>query len=226
MPAHGRPSRKSISATFFAFLFTTALFYLYATTDLLRQDYFPSNPFHLDDPQTHDLPCRLLPGANDTVIVLKTGSTELQNKLPVNLATTLRCYPNHLIVSDYAQTYHGETIVDALQDVDTTYKESHADFALYRQLQTSGGRASLDSSELSSPTSNSQDTPTTTTTTTTSNNANTINDKTGNPTNPGWRLDKWKFLPMLQQALHRFPARTRNGTSLSKQTPTSSGAPC
>jgi hypothetical protein len=78
---HGRPSRKSIGVT--AFFFTTALFYLYATTDLLRQDYFPSNPFHLNARHPRDLPCRNLPGANDTVVILKTGSTEFQDKLPI-----------------------------------------------------------------------------------------------------------------------------------------------
>ena len=193
----GRPGRKSIGLT--AFFFTTALFYLYATTDLLRQDYFPSNPFRLDALNPRDLPCRNFPGANDTVVILKTGSTELQDKLPVHLNTTLRCYPNHLIVSDYAETYHGESIIDALEDVDASYKDSHADFALYRKLQTSGGRAALDPSELSGPASGPQDIRIENL------DGLTNSTKSGKPTNPGWRLDKWKFLPMLNQTLNRFP---------------------
>jgi hypothetical protein len=189
-----------------AFFFTTALIYLYATTDLLRQDYFPSNPFHLSALHPRDLPCKHLPGANDTVVILKTGSTELQDKLPVHLTTTLRCYPNHLIVSDYAETYHGETVIDVLEDVDPIYKDSYEDFALYRKLQTSGGRASLTASELSGPASGPidilLDNPTTT-----NDSSNNNNTKTGKPTNPGWRLDKWKFLPMLNQTLHHFPSK-------------------
>jgi len=200
----GRPSRRSIGLT--AFFFTTALFYLYATTDLLRHDYFPSNPFRLGALHSGELPCRSLPGANDTVVVLKTGSTELQDKLPIHLSTTLRCYPNHLIVSDYAETYHGEPIIDALEDVDPSYKASHPDFALYRKLQTSGGRASLAPSELSGPRSGPQDLPAPNDPTTTTNNTPT-DAKSGKPTNPGWRLDKWKFLPMLNQTLARFPAK-------------------
>ena len=63
------------------------------------------------------LPCLDLPGASDAVVVLRTGSTELQDKLPVHLSTTLQCYPNHLVFSDYEETHHGETIVDALSSV-------------------------------------------------------------------------------------------------------------
>jgi hypothetical protein len=132
------------------------------------------------------LPCSELPGANDTVVVMKTGSTELQDKLPVHLRTTLRCFSNHMIFSDFAEQYQNEHILDALEDVDPTIKATHPDFALYRQLQQAG-RTSLDPAELSGPVSLPQE------------------GTTGNLGNPGWRLDKWKFLPMARRTLQEYP---------------------
>lgn len=130
--------------------------------------------------------CQGLPGANDTVVVLKTGSTELEDKLPVHLKTTLSCYENHLIFSDLAERYQDEIILDALEEVDPTIKATHPDFALYRQLRESG-RASLEPSQLSGPRSLPPD------------------DTTGKASNPGWKLDKWKFLPMIRKTLQGYP---------------------
>lgn len=129
--------------------------------------------------------CLDIPGANDTLVVLKTGSTELQDKLPVHIATTLRCYPNQLVFSDHEEQFQGISILDALEDVDAEFKENHDDFELYRRLQQYG-RASLDSSELSGPVSGPS-------------------GGSGKPLNPGWRLDKWKFLPMMRKTLQLHP---------------------
>lgn len=63
-----------------------------------------------------ELPCRSLPGANETLVILRTGSTELEERLPVHLSTSFRCFPNHLIFSDLDEDYHGEHILDALAD--------------------------------------------------------------------------------------------------------------
>ena len=133
-----------------------------------------------------DLPCRKLPGAEDVLVVLKTGSTEFQDKLPIHLNTTLRCYPNYLIFSDYAETYHGVPILDALEFVDPEVKENNKDFEIYRRLQEGGGRSALDPSELSGPFSKPP-------------------PATGKPENPGWKIDKWKFLPMVNRTLHEYP---------------------
>lgn len=174
----GRLSRRSIGVIA-AFLITVSI-YLYTHSELVVDR--PSQR----TTQLATLPCKLLPGANDIVIILKTGSTEFQDKLPIHLTTTLRCYPNHLIFSDHAEHYQGETIIDALADVDPVFKTSHEDFDLYRQLQK-GGRASLSPSDLSGPASYTQ------------------HDTNGKPTNAGWRLDKWKFLPMIKKTLQEFP---------------------
>lgn len=143
-------------------------------------------PSH-DVQQTHEnLSCRDLPGAEDVVVVLKTGSTELADKLPIHLNTTLRCYPNYLIFSDYAETFHGESVLDALEYVAPEVKENNHDFEIYRRLQKGGGRSALKPTELSGPFSKPP-------------------PATGKPDNPGWKLDKWKFLPMVNRTLHEYP---------------------
>lgn len=175
----GRLSRRSTLAATAISIFV--LLYLYKHFDLAADSLAYRSPV------SHSaLHCATLRKADDTVVILKTGSTELQDKLPIHLKTTLKCYPNHLIFSDYAERYGDETILDALEDVDPVFQNSHEDFALWRQLQK-GGRASLNPSELSGPASYPQ------------------HDTVGKPTNPGWRLDKWKFLPMIRKTLQTFP---------------------
>ncbi|KAK3703378.1 hypothetical protein LTR37_014484 [Vermiconidia calcicola] len=131
------------------------------------------------------LPCRSLPGANETLVVIRTGSTELQERFSIHLSTTLRCYPNHLIFSDYEEDYHGEHIIDALESVDSEVLANHADFALYRRLKDHG-RAGLQPWELSG--SDSQ-----------------AIQGVGKDENPGWKLDKWKFLPMVNRTFYGYP---------------------
>ncbi|THY44426.1 hypothetical protein D6C99_06778 [Aureobasidium pullulans] len=138
-----------------------------------------------DLPEDIHLPCQYLPGANDTLVVLKTGSTEIQDRLPVHLATTLRCYPNYMIFSDHEEEFQGEHIFDALEGVNPDIIAHHADFELYRSLKQSG-REVLQSDDLSG-----SDTEAT--------------QLHGKPENPGWKLDKWKFLPMINKTYHERP---------------------
>lgn len=131
------------------------------------------------------LPCSRLPGADSTLVVLRTGATELEARLPAHLSTTLRCYPHHVIFSDYQETFPGKPILDALEFVSPEIKASNADFELYRRLQQ-GGRAGLNASELSDADSKPV-------------------SLIGNTDNPGWKLDKWKFLPIVNQTLYLYP---------------------
>lgn len=135
--------------------------------------------------ESKDLPCRSLQGADETLVILRTGSTELDDRFRVHLSTTLRCYPNHLLFSDFEEDYHGEHIRDALSSVSANIKNHHADFAIYRRLQD-GGRKILHPSELSGSPSKAD-------------------IKTGNLKNPGWKLDKFKFMPMVNQTFHEYP---------------------
>lgn len=133
------------------------------------------------------LPCHDLPGANETLVVLKTGAGEIEDKVPIHLQTTFNCYPNTVIFSDFGETFMDHTVVDVLDDVSSDFKESHADFDLYRRLQREG-REALAPSELSGPSVR----PT---------------DSNGKPTVPGWTLDKYKFLPMMRKTLEDHPKR-------------------
>lgn len=46
-----------------------------------------------------------LPGANDTLVIMRTGATEIQDKLPIHLTTTLLRYPNYSIFSDHEEEF-------------------------------------------------------------------------------------------------------------------------
>lgn len=131
------------------------------------------------------LPCHDLAGANDTVVILRTGATELNDRLPIHFSTTLQCYPNHLIFSDYEEVFHDELIIDALETVSENILMNHDDFELHRRLRRLG-RSALGLSELSGADSEAV-------------------QWHGKVENPGWKLDKWKFLPMVNRTIHEYP---------------------
>lgn len=137
------------------------------------------------EPQSTGLPCSNLESANDTLVVLRTGSTEIDDRLLVHLTTSLRCFSQYLIFSDLEEHYHGEHIIDALSSVSDDIKASHEDFEIYRRLQHHG-RAILDPSDLSGF-------------------PEAFEKMSGNAQNPGWKLDKWKFMPMINRTMHDHP---------------------
>lgn len=122
------------------------------------QDFFKTTH---EDSQFKDLP-----GANDTLVIMRTGSTELPDKLPIHLTTTLRRYPNFMIFSDFGEEYEGHVIIDALQSVSPRMKELSPDFDLWRRLQQYG-RTMLRPDELSGK-------------------AIWVDQGTGKAANPGW----------------------------------------
>ncbi|KAH9816035.1 glycosyltransferase family 31 protein, partial [Teratosphaeria destructans] len=137
------------------------------------------------DDGTHLLPCAELPGANDTVVSMKTGATELEAKLPVHLHTTMRCFPNTLIYSDMDEDFQGRHMIDVLNHTRPDVRLSNPDFELWRRLNRLG-RAGLKPGEVLG----------------------------GNPslaggmvkaTHPGFKLDKWKWLSMVNATYHEFP---------------------
>lgn len=131
--------------------------------------------------------CQNLPGADEVLVIMKTGSTELEARLPVQLSTTLQCFPNLMLFSDSAEVFQGHTIIDALESVSPSSKNNNADFELYRRLRAHG-RESLALDELHGMP-----------------NEATQESRTGNAENPGWKLDKWKNLPMVNRTLHEYP---------------------
>lgn len=139
-----------------------------------------SRTFH-STTQLHP-PCWSLPGANETVVILKSGSTEITQRLPIHLSTTMQCYPNRIIFSDYEEDFAQEHVFNAIEDVSPDLLASDPEFELYRELQSSR-REQLQMPGLSEQAMQWQ----------------------GNLENPGWKLDKWKFLPMVNRTLHEFP---------------------
>lgn len=79
--------------------------------------------------------CLNAPGADRVMIVLKTGASEIYEKLPTHLITLFRCTHHYLIFSDLPQTYSDYQIHDALDTVSDAYKNDHQDFEFYRKLQ-------------------------------------------------------------------------------------------
>ena len=136
-------------------------------------------------PPKEQLPCQKLKGGEEVLVVMRTGATEIKDKLPAHLNTTLQCYNNYIIFSDYEEDFEGHHVYDLLANVEDEIKTNHTDFALWRRLRAKG-RESLDDSELSGAVS--EDT-----------------GALGKVWNDGWRLDKWKFLPMAVRTLELYP---------------------
>lgn len=120
--------------------------------------------------------CRPLPGIEDVLVVLKTGITEAQDKVPVHIRTTLRCIPHKLIVSDYEEDIAGLRTRDVFQNASDSVL-AQRDFAIYLRAKAQGRAGLLQ-----------QD------------HTKVANGPSGMMDNPGWKLDKWKFLPMVQEA--------------------------
>jgi hypothetical protein len=119
---------------------------------------------------------------DDVFVVLKTGATESQAKVPVQIRTTLQCVPNYAIFSDYEETISGVPTYDVLSNVTEATMNSEPEFNIYHRLQQVG-REGLTDEEW----------------------GDHENGPFGKTNNPGWKLDKWKFLPMIDGALEAMP---------------------
>lgn len=128
------------------------------------------------------LPCAELKGAQDILVIMKTGATEAHLKLPQHFATTFRCIPHFVVYSDLEETIDGHLVLDALDGIDLSTQDAHEDFALYRQLQDAReeGRSAIEQ---------------------------VLNGKHDDDEEDhrGWNLDKWKFLPLLDKAFQTKP---------------------
>ncbi|KAF2211328.1 hypothetical protein CERZMDRAFT_68814 [Cercospora zeae-maydis SCOH1-5] len=96
---------------------------------LIEIDTTPPPP-----PIDADADCKSLPGADKVMIILKTGATELYQKLPTHFVTTLKCVPNFVIYSDLNQSYANVQVHDAIAPVSEKIRKEHEDFKLYREI--------------------------------------------------------------------------------------------
>lgn len=88
-----------------------------------------------DIAKTHAESCRNVPGAENVLIMLKTGATEIYEKLPTHFVTLFKCAPHYMIFSDLAQDFADFPIRDAIAPISKQFREQHEDFTLYRKLQ-------------------------------------------------------------------------------------------
>ncbi|KAI7502533.1 glycosyltransferase family 31 protein [Hortaea werneckii] len=84
-----------------------------------------------DEPES----CLSVRGADNVLIMLKTGATELYQKLPTHFMTTFTCVPHFMIFSDLAQNFADIPIHDAIAPISSHFRDHHEDFELYRKLQ-------------------------------------------------------------------------------------------
>ncbi|KAK8076848.1 hypothetical protein PG996_003018 [Apiospora saccharicola] len=132
------------------------------------------------EPSPAPVVCPQSPLLDDILVVLRTGATEAREKLPVHFQTVLTCVPDLVIYSDFEEDVAGHHLHDVLDEVDEEIRKSNPDFGLYNKLRAHG-RDGLDYQTL-------------------------FGSGGGGATdNPGWKLDKWKFLPMVDRALRHRP---------------------
>ncbi|KAI0389683.1 hypothetical protein F5Y17DRAFT_110807 [Xylariaceae sp. FL0594] len=163
-----------------------------ATLHVVREYHHASfiTDHHLPLPYTtagstyHD-PCASLGGLEDVFIIIRTGSNEVHKKLPSLLNTTLPCYRHYGIWSDREEEFAGQRIGNALDELDSGLVSQHPDFEYYRRLQEHGKGAGFTSEEIEGW----KDAP---------------NTGFGRDV-PGWKLDKWKFLPTANKAYRQSP---------------------
>ncbi|KAK6074591.1 hypothetical protein SCUP234_08121 [Seiridium cupressi] len=136
------------------------------------------------EPVKAEDPCHLLAGLEDVFVALKTGASDALEAVPLHLTTTLRCVPHFSVYSDFEEDISGHHIQNVLGDVDPDIQATHHDFEYYRRLQERG-REAFSSGEVARWSS-------------------AQNTASGRDS-PGWRLDKWKFLPTAEKALHARP---------------------
>ncbi|KAL4772594.1 hypothetical protein BDW60DRAFT_216580 [Aspergillus nidulans var. acristatus] len=126
--------------------------------------------------------CAHLPGMDKVLVILKTGATEALDKIPVHLRTTLECVQHYVIFSDFEEYIYGVHVQDVLRSVSEGMKQTNSDFGIYNRLRASG-RHGLTADDW----------------------RDDENGPLGKQGNPGWKLDKWKFVPMIDEALLASP---------------------
>lgn len=123
-----------------------------------------------------------LPAMDDILVILKTGVTEPLEKVTVHLETTFSHVPNFAIFSDYEEAIAGIKTHDVLDRLSPEVKSNTPEFELYNRIREQG-RDALTKEDYGDNT----------------------NGPFGRMNNPGWKLDKWKFIPMITTALELKP---------------------
>ncbi|KAI0408897.1 glycosyltransferase family 31 protein [Xylaria palmicola] len=169
--------RRLRPALLISIIILTILFFFRSTSEPAAQS---TQAITSDRDEEDGVVCPKSSLMKDIFLVIRTGATEAQEKLPVHFKTILTCVPDFVIYSDMDEIVDGHQVYDVLNEVNETIKRTVPEFRLYEHLRTRG-RDGLDYQTIfgSGP--------------------------SGALENPGWKLDKWKFLPMVDRALQERP---------------------
>ncbi|CAK3885007.1 glycosyltransferase family 31 [Lecanosticta acicola] len=145
-----------------------------------------SEPIVLSDLDEY---CRTFPDPGNIAVILKTGATEIHEKVPMQLATSLRCVKWPIILSDLEQHLGNMKVHDVLSNVSEEAMKNNTDFNIYRLQREylANGRE---------------------------NELSTLRDLPGNSTDwhtegksAAWELDKYKFLHMIESSWELAPKK-------------------
>ncbi|KAL2816234.1 hypothetical protein BDW59DRAFT_11318 [Aspergillus cavernicola] len=139
-----------------------------------NNDNYNSNQYNPGNAVQGDRRCQALSDPGNVVFVIKTGATEVYEKLPTQLLTTLGCVQDFLLFSDLDEHIGPYRLRDTLADFNDTLKATLPDFQLYR-LQHEFRRTGQDMSSLKGESA--------------------------------WKLDKYKFLHLVEKAWLERPGR-------------------
>ncbi|KAL2866467.1 glycosyltransferase family 31 protein [Aspergillus lucknowensis] len=144
-----------------------------ATPPASNNDY-QSNQYNPSNAVSGDRRCQAFSDPGNVVFVIKTGATEVYEKLPTQLLTTLGCVQDFLLFSDLDERIGPYRLRDTLAGFNETLKETLPDFELYR-MQHEFRRTGQDMASLKGE--------------------------------KAWKLDKYKFLHLVEQAWLERPGR-------------------
>lgn len=129
-------------------------------------------------PLTKTSPAPPLHNTDNIMLIMKTGATVIDARLPVHLNTTLPPAKHLLVFSSMNQTFGEYPVYDILTNVSETWKKTSEDFTVYRELQKLAG----------------------------SEEEENVRERIAEmASGKAWDLDKWKFMPMVFEALYRAP---------------------
>ncbi|EUC46730.1 glycosyltransferase family 31 protein [Bipolaris oryzae ATCC 44560] len=177
------PHRNLICRLLFCAIVSVSVLNIFTKASTPRLHHPAKASSHHD---SSDIFCPRSPLAKDVLVVLRTGATESLEKVPVHFRTTLQCVPHYVIHSDLDEEIEGHAVHDVLKGVSDKTKQESDDFKHYHQLQKHGRRGVPQQQVMTSLSGSSQ-------------------GDYMRTDNAGWQLDKWKFLPMIDQAIKEKP---------------------
>jgi hypothetical protein len=97
------------------------------------------NSLYADKAKEHfEQVCGVFAGNERIVITVYTGTTEILEKVPTQIRTSLLCAPNVYIFSDMGHEIGVHQVFDALDTVSASVMDGNTDFDIYRKQQELG----------------------------------------------------------------------------------------